>query len=56
MTIKANKKLVDTNYHSRRLAGRLKDPEFRAEYERARAEIAQIDAKSTSRSRRSKPG
>ena len=44
MTTKKNKKLVDTSYHRRRLAGRLKDPEFRAEYERARAEIAQIDA------------
>ncbi len=44
MTTKMNKKLVDTSYHRRRLAARLKDPEFRAEYERARAEIAQIDA------------
>lgn len=33
-----------TSYHDRRLAARLKDPEFRAEYERASAEIAQIDA------------
>lgn len=27
-----------TNYHDRRLAARLKDPEFRAEYERASRE------------------
>lgn len=33
-----------TSYHDRRLAARLKDPEFRAEYERASGEIAQIDA------------
>lgn len=32
------------SYHKRRRAARLKDPEFRAEYERASAEIAQIDA------------
>lgn len=44
MTIKTNKKPVDPSYHRRRLPARLKDPEFRAEYERARAEIAQIDA------------
>lgn len=44
MTTKTNKKQVDTSYHKRRLTSRLKDPEFRAEYERARAEIAQIDA------------
>jgi ribosome-binding protein aMBF1 (putative translation factor) len=35
---------LDTTYHDRRLARRLKDPEFRAEYERHRREIAQIDA------------
>jgi len=39
-----SKKLVDTGHHRQRLAARLKDPEFHAEYERARAEIAQIDA------------
>lgn len=38
-----DKKVVDTSYHRRRLAAGLKDPKFRAEYERARAEIAQID-------------
>lgn len=41
----ATKALLDTTYHDRRLARRLKeDPEFRAEYERHRREIAQIDA------------
>ena len=54
MMIKTNKKLLDTNFHSRRLAARLKDPEFRAEYERAQVEIAQIDARITSR-RRQRP-
>jgi ribosome-binding protein aMBF1 (putative translation factor) len=44
MPTKTKKKLVDTSYHRRRLAARLKDLEFHAEYERARAEIAQIDA------------
>jgi ribosome-binding protein aMBF1 (putative translation factor) len=35
----------DTSYHDRRTARRLKeDPEFRAEFERQRREIAQIDA------------
>lgn len=38
------KKVADTGYHRRRLATRLRDPEFRPEYERAQAEIAQIDA------------
>lgn len=38
-------KKLDATYHDRRLARRLKeDPEFRAEYERQRREIAQIDA------------
>ena len=36
-------KVTDTSFHRRRLAERMKDPEFRVEYERARAEIAQID-------------
>jgi ribosome-binding protein aMBF1 (putative translation factor) len=38
-------RVLDTTYHDRRLARRLKeDPEFRAEFERQRREIAQIDA------------
>jgi ribosome-binding protein aMBF1 (putative translation factor) len=36
---------LDTAYHDRRLERRLKeDPEFRAEFERQRREIAQIDS------------
>ena len=36
---------LDTTYHDRRLARRLKeDPEFRDEFERQRREIAQIDS------------
>lgn len=36
---------LDTSHHDRRLARRLKeDPEFRAEFERQRRQIAQIDA------------
>jgi ribosome-binding protein aMBF1 (putative translation factor) len=36
---------LDTTYHDRRLARRLKeDPEFRAEFGRQRREIAQIDS------------
>jgi DNA-binding phage protein len=35
---------LDTGYHDRRLAGRLRDPEFRAEFERRQAEIAAVDA------------
>jgi len=36
---------LDTTHHDRRLARRLKeDPEFRAEFERQRREIAQIDS------------
>lgn len=35
---------IDATYHDRRLERRLKeDPEFRAEFERQRREIAQID-------------
>jgi ribosome-binding protein aMBF1 (putative translation factor) len=34
----------DTSYHDRRLARRLEDPAFRAEYERQRREIDAIDA------------
>jgi DNA-binding phage protein len=37
------KRTLDTGFHKRRLAEELSDPEFRTEYERARAEIAQID-------------
>jgi DNA-binding phage protein len=35
---------LDTGYHDRRLARRLEDPKFRAEFERQQAEIAAIDA------------
>lgn len=34
----------DVGYHDRRLALRLEDPEFRAEFERERHEIETIDA------------
>jgi DNA-binding phage protein len=37
-------KKLDTSYRSRRLAERLEDDQFRAEYEKASAEIAQVDA------------
>ncbi|HEX5609992.1 MAG TPA: helix-turn-helix domain-containing protein [Solirubrobacterales bacterium] len=37
-------KALDTTRHDRRLARRLEDPEFRAEFERQQREIAQIDA------------
>lgn len=33
-----------TGFHERRKAERMRDPEFRAEYARARGEIEQIDA------------
>lgn len=36
-------KTATTTRHKTRLARRLEDPEFRAEYRRARAEIQQID-------------
>lgn len=36
--------MLDTSHHRRRLERRLEDPEFRAEYERASREIAQVDA------------
>jgi ribosome-binding protein aMBF1 (putative translation factor) len=36
--------MLDTSYHDRRRAERLQDPEFRREYERARAQIDQVDA------------
>jgi ribosome-binding protein aMBF1 (putative translation factor) len=35
---------LDTGYHRRRLAERMENPEFRREYELARAQIAQVDA------------
>ena len=35
---------LDTNYHKRRLAERMQDPEFRREYEAARRQIDQVDA------------
>lgn len=35
---------LDTSYHKRMLAARMKDPEFRAEYERAQREIEQVDS------------
>lgn len=35
---------LDTSYYRRRRAEELQDPEVREEYERARAQIAQVDA------------
>jgi DNA-binding phage protein len=35
---------IDTTYHRRRVAKDLKNREYRSEYDRARSEIAQIDA------------
>lgn len=37
-------KPVETSYHKRMLASRMKNPEFRAEYRRARREIDQVDS------------
>lgn len=37
-------KRLDTSYHRRMIAARMDDPEFRAEYERARREIDQVDS------------
>lgn len=37
-------KRLDTSYHKRMIASRMEDPEFRAEYERARREIDQVDS------------
>jgi DNA-binding XRE family transcriptional regulator len=37
-------KRLDTSYHKRMLAARMKDPEFREEYKRARREIDQVDS------------
>lgn len=35
--------MLDTTYHRRRLDERLRDPEFRAEYERTRRELEQVN-------------
>lgn len=35
---------LDTSYHRRMVAARMHDPEFGAEYERARREIDQVDS------------
>lgn len=37
-------KRLDTSYHTRMLASRTENPEFRAVYERARREIDQVDS------------
>ncbi len=39
-----NSTALETGHHDRRLARRLKDPEFRAAYDRERAEIAAVDS------------
>ena len=36
--------MLDPSYHKRRTSERLKDPEFQAEYERLRQELAQVNA------------
>lgn len=36
--------MLDTGYHRRRTSERLQDPEFQAEYERTRQELAQVNA------------
>jgi len=36
--------VLDPSYHRRRTSERLKDPEFQAEYERTRQELAQVNA------------
>lgn len=35
--------MLDTSYHRRRLEERLRDPAFRAEYERTRRELEQVN-------------
>jgi hypothetical protein len=35
---------LDTTYHDKRLSQRLKNPEFRVEFDRARREIREIDS------------
>lgn len=36
--------MLDTTYHRRRTARRLETPEFKAEYDRMRQELAQVNA------------
>ncbi len=36
--------MLDTTYHRRKTAQRLENPEFKAEYERTRRELAQVNA------------
>ena len=36
--------MLDTTYHRRKVVARLEEPEFRAEYERTRNELAQVNA------------
>lgn len=36
--------MLETGYHRRRIDARLEDPAFRAEYERTRRELAQVNA------------
>jgi len=36
--------VLDTTYHRRKTTQRLEDPEFQAEYERTRRELAQVNA------------
>ncbi len=36
--------MLDTTYHKRKTAQRFEDPEFKAEYERTRRELAQVNA------------
>ena len=38
------KKTLNTSFHSRLMAAQMEDPEFRAEHERASAEIALVDS------------
>jgi len=35
--------MLKTDYHARRRAERMRDPEFRAEYERTRRELGQVN-------------
>ena len=37
-------KRLNTSHHKRAMAARMQDPDLRAEYERARSEIGQVDA------------
>jgi DNA-binding XRE family transcriptional regulator len=36
--------MADGSFHRRRIAAEMENPEFRAEYERARRELAQVNA------------